>query len=106
MRTAAGEKEEAKDEANWRGRFGKIRTKRNQAQKELDILQRELSILEVQYYNDPNKALREQLTRTDINDRLKKIQDKKSEIQKLNQQLSDLEDDLRRAGGNPGWARE
>jgi len=102
---AAGEKEEKKDEAYWRGRFSALRTKLSQAEKELNILQRELGVSEVQYYDDPNKALREQLLRSDINKNVKKIQDRKTEIQQLKQQLSDLEDELRRAGGNPGWAR-
>jgi chromosome segregation ATPase len=109
---AAGEKKTAegapgeKGEAYWRGRFSNLRTKLSQAQKELDILQRELNVAENQYYDDPNKALREKVLRTDINDHLKKIQDKKDEIHKLKQQLSDLEDELRRTGGDPGWARE
>lgn len=95
----------SKDEAGWRAKFADIRTKIAQAEKELDILQREFNLMQQQYYSDPNKALREQYDRKDINDQRKKIQDKQDELQRLRQQQSNLEDELRRAGGNSGWAR-
>jgi hypothetical protein len=34
-----------------------------------------------------------------------KIDAKKKEIEQLKQSFSDLEDDLRKSGGDPGWAR-
>jgi chromosome segregation ATPase len=94
-----------KSEAYWRKRFQAVRDKIDTAQKELDILQRELDKDQVQYYSDPQKALMQQHDRSDINDKTAKIDAKKKEIDGLNQQLSDLEDDLRKAGGDPGWAR-
>ncbi|PYU12524.1 MAG: hypothetical protein DMG29_13980, partial [Acidobacteria bacterium] len=71
-----------------------------------DILQREFNLMQQQYYSDPNKALREQYDRSDLNNHLKAINDKKQEVARLKQALSDLEDELRRAGGDPGWGRE
>jgi hypothetical protein len=68
-------------------------------------MQRELDKDQVQYYNDPQKALMQQHDRSDINDKTSKIDAKKKEIETLKQQLSDLEDDLRKAGGDSGWAR-
>jgi hypothetical protein len=59
----------------------------------------------VQYYSDPQKALTEQNTRKDINDKQAKIDAKKLEIAQLKQGLDDLEDQLRKSGGDPGWAR-
>ncbi len=105
---AAEGKEETpkKDEAYWRKRFADARGKLRMAEKELDILQRELSLQTQQYYSDPNKALRQQYDRGDINNLRKAIDDKKAEVQKLRQSLSDLEDELRREGGDPGWASE
>jgi hypothetical protein len=93
------------DEATWRQRFASAHDKIALAEKELDILQREQEKSQVQYYADPQKALSEQYTRKDITDRDAKIAAKKEEITKLKQDLSDLEDNLRKSGGDPGWAR-
>jgi chromosome segregation ATPase len=92
-------------EAGWRKRFAEQRAKISQAEQELDILQREASKLQTQYYSDPQKALAEQYTRKDVTDQDAKIQAKKDQIAKLKQGLSDLEDQLRASGGDPGWAR-
>ncbi len=103
----AGGKEGKQDaETTWRKRFAEQRSKIATAEKELDILQREAEKAQVQYYTDPQKALMEQNTRKDINDKNAKIEAKKQEIASLKQQLSDLEDELRKSGGDPGWARE
>jgi hypothetical protein len=92
-------------ETTWRKRFAEQRNKIAAAEKELDILQRESEKAQVQYYNDPQKALMEQNTRKDINEKNAKIEQKKQDIANLKQQLSDMEDDLRKSGGDPGWAR-
>jgi len=69
------------------------------------VLQREQDKAQVQYYADPQKALSEQYSRKDINDKDAKIAAKKQEIAQLKQGLDDLEDELRKSGGDPGWAR-
>jgi len=97
--------EDPNSEAAWRKRFQKQRDKIADAEKELDVLQRELDKSQVQYYPDPQKALQQQYDRSDINDKTAKIDAKKKEIDSLKQQLSDMEDDLRKSGGDPGWAR-
>jgi hypothetical protein len=96
-----------KDDAEtaWRKRFADQRAKIAAAEKELDILQREAEKAQVQYYNDPQKALMEQNTRKEINEKNAKIEQKKQDIANLKQQLSDMEDELRKSGGDPGWAR-
>ncbi len=94
-----------KSEAYWRKRFKKTRDKLAQSEQELDVMQRELNKDQVQYYPDPQTALMQQHDRSDINDKTAKIDAKKKEIEDLKQQLSDMEDELRKAGGDPGWAR-
>jgi predicted RNase H-like nuclease (RuvC/YqgF family) len=94
------------DEKKWRKRFRDLRDRITQAEKDLDVLQRELNKAEVQYYPDPQKALMQQYDRKDINDKTAKIDAKKKEIEQLKQNFSDLEDDLRKSGGDPGWARQ
>jgi DNA repair exonuclease SbcCD ATPase subunit len=94
------------DETKWRKRFKAARDKLATAQKQLDILQRDLNKNEVQYYPDPQKAMQEQYSREGINKRKAKIDEKEAEVAKLKQALSDLEDDLRKSGGDIGWSRE
>lgn len=101
---AAGVKEKSPEEI-WRERFKKQHDRIAQAEKELDVLQREDDKAQLQYYSDPQKALMEQNSRKDINDKNAKIAAKQKEIDNLKQQLSDMEDQLRKSGGDMGWAR-
>jgi chromosome segregation ATPase len=94
------------DEKKWRKRFQDLRDRIAQSEKELDVLQRELNKSQVQYYPDPQKALMEQNQRKEINEKSSKIDAKKKEIEQLKQSFSDLEDELRKSGGDPGWSRE
>jgi len=100
-----GQKEDPNSEKAWRKRFAAQHEKIAKAEKELDILQRELQKSSVQYYADPTKAMNEQNNRKEINDKTAKIDAKKQELGQLRQQLDDMEAELRKAGGDPGWAR-
>src|SRR5712692_11128519 len=105
---AAGDATKTEDpnsEAAWRKRFQAQRGKIAKAEKELDILGRELERAQMEYYPDPQKAMRQQNNRADINEKTAKIAAKKQEIAQLKQGLDDLEDQLRKSGGDPGWAR-
>ena len=97
---------DVKDEAFWRKQFAAIDYKITTAETELDILQRELDLGLVQYGPNPATAMKESVTRKEINEHRKAIEGKKKEIVELKQQRDDLEDALRHAGGPPGWARE
>jgi hypothetical protein len=95
---------EESPETKWRRQFKEAYVNLYRAQKELDVLQREDNKAQVQYYSDPQKALAEQYTRNDINDKDAKIAAKKKEIDQLKQQISSMEEALRKSGGDPGWA--
>lgn len=97
--------EKKKGEEYWRKRFSEVRQKISETQQELEVLQKELNKDQVQYYSDPQKALMQQHDRSDINEKTAKVDAKKKELDSLNQKLSDMEDELRRSGGDPGWAR-
>lgn len=99
-------KENPNSEEAWRKRFAAQRARIAKAEEELNVLQREMDKSQVQYYPDPQKALNEQLTRKDINEKAAKIDQKKQQIEQLKQELSNMEDELRKSGGDPGWARE
>lgn len=94
-----------KSEAYWHKKFTKARADLERSEKELDVLQRNLNKNEVQYYPNPQEALMQQYTRQDINKDRAKIDAKQAEVDANKKALSDLEDDLRKAGGDPGWAR-
>jgi hypothetical protein len=92
------------DEAYWRKTFADARKKLADDAHELDILQREYNLKQQQYYSDPNTAMREQYNRQDLTDTKVKIDEKTAAVAQDKQAISDLEDALRQAGGEPGWA--
>ena len=94
------------DETAWRKKFADARHKLQQDQTELSLLQRESNQLQVQYYPDPTKGLMQSVDRSDIIKKQKAIDDKTKQIDADRQVISALEDALRQAGGDPGWARE
>jgi chromosome segregation ATPase len=106
QKTDNGEaKEDPNSENAWRKRFKEQRDKLAKAETELDVLQRESQKSQLEYYPDPQKALSEQNTRKDVNDKLAKIAAKQQEIAQLKKGLEDMEEQLRKSHGDPGWAR-
>jgi hypothetical protein len=93
------------DEKAWRKRFADLHKKLEQDQTDLDLMQRELGVLDVQYYNDPVKGMQQGYSRSDINEKTDKIEAKKKAIEADQQAIADAEDELQKAGGDPGWAR-
>lgn len=103
---AVASAEEVKDEAYWRKRFAEARRNLRAAEYEADILQREHNVALVQYDPNPTTTMLEELTRMRVSELKRKIDEKRAEVVQLRQALSELEDELRRAGGPPGWGRE
>ena len=93
------------DEKAWRAKFVTLHHKLEQDQQNLDVMQRELGQLDIQYYSNPVKGMQQDLTREDINKKTSDIDAKKLQIEADKQAISDAEDDLRKAGGDSGWAR-
>lgn len=94
-----------KDEKTWRARFSQLRGKLQRDQQDLDVMERELGVLNVQHYDDPMKALQQEYTRSDINKKSAAIDEKKKEIEADNQAISDAQDELRKSGGDLSWAQ-
>lgn len=103
---ATAPRPEVKDEAYWRAQFAAARKTLADDTKELDILQREYNLKQQQFYLDPNVALREQNNRADLNRTLEQINTKRLDVERDQQAITTLEDQLRQAGGSPGWSRE
>ncbi len=100
----------ANDEKAWKDKFAELRHKLEQDQAELDVLQRESGVSMLQYYGgDPQKAAQDQNSQQPMGAAYdKKVSDinaKKKQVEADQRAISDAEDDLRKAGGDPGWAR-
>jgi hypothetical protein len=95
-----------KDEAYWRKRFAEARRALTDDTREADVLQREYGLKQTQFYSNPNVALREQYSRKDLDDTLAELNAKKVDVDKDNQAISNLQDELRQSGGDAGWANE
>jgi hypothetical protein len=95
----------AGDEKAWRDRFAKLHDKLSRDEKDLEIMQRELGVLDVVNYPDPQKTLQQETTRGDINKKTTDIEKQKKKIEADKQAISNAEDELRKSGGDSGWAR-
>jgi hypothetical protein len=98
------------DEKSWRTKFAKLRHKLDQDQAALDVLQREIGVAQVQYYGgDPTKAMNDGMSQqpfgSEYTKKLADIDAKKKQVEADKQAIADAEDDLHKAGGDPGWAR-
>lgn len=98
------------DAAAWRAKFAKLREKLQRDQNELSIMQRELGVDALQYYGgNPQKAAADQDSGQpfgeDYNKKRAAIDAKQKQVDADQQAISDAEDALRQAGGDPGWAR-
>ena len=101
---APAEKAPAKDEAYWRARFAAANKKLADDSHELDIMQREYNLKQQQFYADPMATLKQEYSRQDLNDSKTKIDEKTALVSQDKADLASLEDELRQAGGDPGWA--
>ena len=94
----------AKGQEYWSAKFAAANKKLADDQKELDITQREFNLKQQQFYTDPMASLKQDYSRQDINDTRTKIDEKTAAVAQDKADISNLEDELRKAGGDPGWA--
>jgi hypothetical protein len=94
-----------KDEKSWRDKFAQLRHKLEQDQANRDVMQRELGVDNVQFYADPVKAMQQGYTRSDINKKTSDIDEMDKQIAADQQAITGAEEELRKSGGDPGWAR-
>src|ERR1700674_1942218 len=93
-----------KDESYWRQKFADANKKLADDTHELDIMQREYNLKQEQFYTDPMASLKQEYSRSDLNDSKAKIDEKTTLVAQDKTDLANLEDELRQAGGDPGWA--
>jgi chromosome segregation ATPase len=103
-REAAAEKAEAKDEAYWRERFAAAYKKLSDDSRDLDLSQREFNLKQQQFYTDPMASLKQEYSRQDLNDAKTRIDQLAAKVDEDKADIGNLQDELRQAGGDPGWA--
>ncbi|MGH9785326.1 MAG: hypothetical protein ACRD88_14180 [Terriglobia bacterium] len=92
-------------EKEYRAKFAELRENLSLEERKLDILQRELNLMQNQYYSDPQATLLQETTRGNINTRVQEIETQKAAVDKAKQAVAALEEELRVKGLPPGWAR-
>jgi hypothetical protein len=93
------------DEKYWRDTFQKARADARRADDAVTLLDLRLKDLNVQYLRQGDVYNRENLIGSEINSAQKELEDARKQADQAKQRLVDLEDELRKAGGPPGWAR-
>ena len=106
--TAAGSEESASgehDESYYRKRMSELQARQETHERQLSVLQQKQSQNQMQYYNDPNKTLQQEYSRSDINKAGDEVTKKQQEITDDQKAIDDLRDQLRREGHPAGWLR-
>ncbi|HXH51409.1 MAG TPA: hypothetical protein VNM47_18885 [Terriglobia bacterium] len=99
---------EERGEKYFRTRADKIRSQMEFHQRQLAVLKQQVGLAGMQYYPDPQKTLEQESTpafQTDVIKLRAKIADAEKAIADDQRAMEDLQQELRRAGGNPGWIR-
>ena len=89
---AAGAASRARARAAWRKQVAAARRQLALDQRALSVNQRELNLSQMQYYSNPNVALRQQYSRGDIQRGAAKVKDLQQKIQADQQRLQELQD--------------
>lgn len=102
---AEAKKSPAEEEKTYREKFAKLRETLSMEERKLEVLQREFNLANVQFYSDPNVALREQTQRSELVARQQEIERQKAAIEAAKKAIADLEEEVRRKALPPGVAR-
>ncbi len=95
-------------EKYFRSKADKIRSQMEFHQRQLAVLKQQLGLAKMEYYPDPQKTLEQESTpafQTDLDKLRAKIANAEKAVADDQKAMDDLQQDLRRDGGNPGWIR-
>jgi len=93
----------------FKAQMGRLLGQKQLHERELEVLQKKLDINQIQFYSDPTQQLLQTsgpTARSDITKVQADVDAKKKEIENDDQAISDLQDQLRREGGDPAWLRD
>jgi hypothetical protein len=86
-----------------------IRSRLELHQRQLAVLEQQWGLSSTEYYPNPQKTLEEESTpafHADLKKLRTKIEETKRQIADDQKAMGDLQVELRRKGGNPGWIRQ
>jgi hypothetical protein len=93
------------DEKYWRTQFDNARAALKKAQDNVQILDLKIKELNTQLLRQSDMYNREYRLGPEIAGTQKQLDDANKQVDDAKKKIADLEDELRRAGGLPGWAR-
>lgn len=99
---------ETHGEKYFRSKAEKIRTRMELHRRQLAVLQQQLGLGKMQYYPNPQKTLEQESTpafQSDVDKLRSKIEEKQKEIANDQKAMDDLQEEVRRDGGDPAWIR-
>ncbi|HEX5410723.1 MAG TPA: hypothetical protein VFZ27_02570 [Terriglobia bacterium] len=95
-------------EKYFRSKRDKIRSQIEFEEHQLAALKQQLGVAQTQYYPDPQKTLEQESTpafRTDVEKLRAKVASMEKALANDQKAMDDLQQEVRRAGGDPGWLR-
>ncbi|MGA2073439.1 MAG: hypothetical protein ABSH52_08025 [Terriglobia bacterium] len=104
----AGAGSQKHGEEYFRDRMGRLEERLELDRRELTVLNQKLGQSQMMYYSDPVRGLLQSSGPTamsDVHGLQDRIAAKQAEIDKDQEAIDDLHEELRRAGGDPGWLR-
>jgi peptidoglycan hydrolase CwlO-like protein len=93
------------DEKYWRTQFDNARAALKKAQDNVQILDLKIKDLNTQMLRQSDMYNREYRLGPQIAETQKQLDEANKQADDAKQKIADLEDELRRAGGPPGWSR-
>src|SRR5262245_29734232 len=94
-----------RDEKYWRAQFQKARDDVKKADERVQLLDLKVKELNTQILRQSDVYNREYRLGPEIADAQKQLDESRKAADQAKKKISDLEDELRRSGGLPGWAR-
>jgi len=94
-----------RDEKYWRAQFQKARDDFKKAEERVQLLDLKVKELNTQILRQSDVYNREYRLGPEIADAQKQLDESRKAADQAKKKITDLEDELRRSGGLPGWAR-
>jgi hypothetical protein len=94
-----------RDEKWWRSAFADARSDLKHAEDQIKVIQGKLNQAHLDYLQKSDLYNRELRIGAEINTLNAQLEAEQKNAEKAQKKIDDLEDELRRSGGLPGWAR-